>query len=674
MTTLIVSNTLDNGNGIKAKSGSLRAAIEAAKSGDVIKFDPSLANQTIRVERRYVITKDIVVDGLDVPGLTLSGGKKTGIATLVGNDRIFEIRNLTLADGSAHNGAALLAPDPGAKIVVRNSEFKDNVAGLGGAIWAKDRANVTILDSEFSGNLSTISDHTSGGAIAVLPNSKLTIKRSEFTKNTGISGGAVAAIFTETTVEDSFFKDNKATRWGGAIHVDGASVPASEGYYKGSLPRDTVGGNVVVRNSRFEENRSGGFGGAVSIWGYDQDFVTIEGNDFVKNQVTLNGSNAKGGALRVSGKQVTIKATNFVGNTSASEGGALWYQGASSTVIENATFSGNKAKQGGGLYASQWNGPGTKINNARFENNRADEGGAIYKYWPKALDVKNSTFVNNSSHFDGDSRKLSVDGVAATAKADGSFVLGGSSQGAITSQPPKNPVNNAISPLPKPVAKLSFDQLVANQAADSSTNGTDNVGWLYGSVTSTNGKAGKAVSFHGDSVVQLKNSKDINLGIHPERTISLWFQVDDAAADRKQVIYEEGGGARGLNIYLDDDLLYFGGWNSAESKWQGSWITTDKVTSGDWHHAALVLDGGQTLENGAFTAYVDGKEVGQMDGSQLWEHPDGIGIGNVYGGTKFHDGFSTHRGHGLAGAIDEFTIFNSALSGSQVQQLASSFV
>lgn len=671
MATLIVSNTLDNKNGTKAEEGSLRNAIEKAKPGDVIKFDPGLANQTIQVERRYVISKDIVIDGSDAPGLTLSGGKKTGIITLAGGGRVFEVRNLTLADGAAHNGAALLALDPDTKIVIKNSEFKSNVAGLGGAVWAKDRANVTILDSKFSGNLSTIWDHTSGGAVAVLPKSKLTIKRSEFTQNTGISGGAVAAIFTETTVEDSFFKDNKATRWGGAIHVDGASVPAQEGYYNGTLPRDTIGGNVVVRNSRFEENRSGGFGGAVSIWGYDQDFVTIEGNDFVKNQVTLDGNNAKGGALRVSGKLVTIKSTNFVSNTSASEGGALWYQGASSTVVENTTFSGNKAKQGGGLYSSQWDGPGTKLTSVQFENNQADKGGAIYKYWPKALDIKSSTFFNNSSQFDGDSRKLTVDGVAVKANADGSFVLGGSSP----IQPTQNPVSNAISPLPEPIAKLNFDQIVANRAADTSTSGLNNVGWLYGSAASTGGKVGNAVAFKGGSdVVKITNSQDINLGIHSKRTISLWFQVDDAAKGSKQVIYEEGGGVRGLNMYVEDNLLYFGGWNSPESKWQGSWISTDKVTSGGWHHAALVLDGGKTLQSGVLSAYLDGEKVGQMAGSQLWSHSGGIGVGNINGDTKFHDGSLASGNHGLVGAVDELKIFNSALGSSQMQQLAGSFV
>lgn len=665
MATLIVSNTLDNWYGTKAKEGSLRAAVETAKPGDIIRFDPSLANQTIQLERRYEIDKDIVIDGSDALGLTLSGGKKTIILETRGDGRVFEMRNLTLVDGfhDKYNGSALRVMGANVKITVKNSEFKDNVAGIGGAIWARKNADVTILDSKFSGNRSTVYDHTSAGAIVVFTKSKLTIKGSEFTNNSGRSGGAVTAIFTELTIEDSSFTGNQSKWWGGAVHVDGASVPAQERYYTGSEPRDTVGGSVIIRNSHFEENSSGGHGGAVSIWGYDQDFVTVEGVDFINNQVTANGTKgttkqAFGGALRVSAKELIIRDTNFVGNTSESQGGGLWYEGESSAVIENTAFSGNEAKQGGGLYASQWNGLGTQIDNVRFENNLAEEGGAIYKYWGKTFDITSSAFVNNSSQFAGNNNKLTVDGVLIKAQPDGSFVLDDRSYEAIADS----------------IAKLSFDQITVNSAADTSESGGNNVGWLYGDITSVNGRIGKAAAFDGSDVVQIKNSKDINLGTHAERTISLWFQVDDASADRKQVLYEEGGGARGLNIYVEDDLLYFGGWNGPESGWKGSWISTDKVTSGKWHHAALVLDGDKTLKSNAFTAYVDGKKIGQMEGSQIWEHPDGIGIGNVYGNTKFHDGVGTHRGNGLVGAIDEFTIFNSALSDGQLQQLASSFV
>ncbi|MEO0520616.1 MAG: LamG domain-containing protein, partial [Cyanobacteria bacterium P01_A01_bin.116] len=166
----------------------------------------------------------------------------------------------------------------------------------------------------------------------------------------------------------------------------------------------------------------------------------------------------------------------------------------------------------------------------------------------------------------------------------------------------------------------------------------------------------------------------INRGIHDERTVSLWFQVDDTASKKKQVIYEEGGAGRGLNIYVEEDLLYVGGWNRGQSKWAGDWVESKKVTSDKWHHVALVLDGEETVTNGALTAYLDGQNVGEVKGSQLWDHADGIGLGNVNGKTRFKSGVSTGTDNGLAGAVDEFQVFNSALNSAQIKQLATSFI
>ncbi len=238
------------------------------------------------------------------------------------------------------------------------------------------------------------------------------------------------------------------------------------------------------------------------------------------------------------------------------------------------------------------------------------------------------------------------------------------------------PVKQTITPPTvnlDPVAKLSFDEGTGKLAIDAAL-GVKNNGQLRGDASWRTGKAGKAVAFDGQGdYVSLENSKEINLGTHSQRSVSLWFQLDKAAAGRKQVLYEEGGTARGLNAYVQDDLLYFGGWNTPESKWSGSWLNTGKVSAGKWHHAALVLDGQQTVKAGALTAYLDGQRIGQMDGSQLWGHGDGIGIGNVNGGTKFKDGNSSGSAYGLDGAIDELQIFNTALDSSQVKQLATAF-
>ncbi|MEO0770248.1 MAG: hypothetical protein AAFY72_12595, partial [Cyanobacteria bacterium J06649_4] len=66
--------------------------------------------------------------------------------------------------------------------------------------------------------------------------------------------------------------------------------------------------------------------------------------------------------------------------------------------------------------------------------------------------------------------------------------------------------------------------------------------------------------------------------------------------------------------------------------------------------------------------------VDSAAGTKLWSHKDGIGIGNVNGTTRFHDGSIGRRGQGLLGSVDELQIYNDALSAASVQQLASGFV
>ena len=74
---------------------------------------------------------------------------------------------------------------------------------------------------------------------------------------------------------------------------------------------------------------------------------------------------------------------------------------------------------------------------------------------------------------------------------------------------------------------------------------------------------GDSLQFDGDGdYVAITNSVDINVTTASQRTISLWFRADDTAiASRQQVLYEEGGSGRGLNIYLHAGRLYVGGWN-----------------------------------------------------------------------------------------------------------------
>ena len=178
-----------------------------------------------------------------------------------------------------------------------------------------------------------------------------------------------------------------------------------------------------------------------------------------------------------------------------------------------------------------------------------------------------------------------------------------------------------------------------------------------------------ALSFDGNNdYVKINNSSDINTGSHhTQKTIEAWFKVNDKSiTNRKQTIYEQGGTVRGLNIYIHGGRLYVGGWNEpgGESNWQGTWLSTNNIQNGTWHHVALTLNGGNSKTNNAFKGYLDGQEFGSGQGSKLWNHPGDISIGRNKD-TKFHSGdYNSYRYFG--GYIDEMRLWNITRTQAQI--------
>ena len=222
-----------------------------------------------------------------------------------------------------------------------------------------------------------------------------------------------------------------------------------------------------------------------------------------------------------------------------------------------------------------------------------------------------------------------------------------------------------------PVVQISFEEALGKIAKDTVIEGEANDAMLYGDVEWTKGKVGGAVRLNGvNDLIRVKGSEELNQGgPYEQRTVSMWFNADDLRADREQVLFEEGNRMQGLNMYLQEDLLYFGGWSGTDKDGAGSWVSTDKADAGKWHHAAMVLDA-QAGAGGSLTAYLDGKEIGQTSGATLLADKGAIGIGNVSGTTRFKGGYGSSKDSGLSGAVDEVQIFNDALSPDQIQQLA----
>ncbi len=211
------------------------------------------------------------------------------------------------------------------------------------------------------------------------------------------------------------------------------------------------------------------------------------------------------------------------------------------------------------------------------------------------------------------------------------------------------------------VVELAFDA----DGADTSPNGISNDANLRGGASVVGG----TLFFDGvNDFATIDNSDDINLGTHRQRTVALQFTADDVT--NRQVLYEEGGTVRGLAIYIDNGSLFIGGWNIRETAWAPAHFSTP-IVAGQEFSVALVLNGTNSVQPDALTGYLDGVQFGSAAGSQIHSHPGGIGLGGINNHTIFHDGRDTsNTGYFFGGTIDNFAIYNEALSSDDVGILA----
>lgn len=209
------------------------------------------------------------------------------------------------------------------------------------------------------------------------------------------------------------------------------------------------------------------------------------------------------------------------------------------------------------------------------------------------------------------------------------------------------------------VADFGFEGDVQDQS------GAGNNGSLQGDAQIVDGVL--ELDGNGDFVA-IANSSDLNLGTFQERTIALQFTAEDV--NRRQVLFEEGGTVRGLNIYIENGQLYVGGWNIPETGWNPTFISTS-IQAGQEISVALVLNGTNSVQSGALSGFVNGQSFGTAVGSQIHQHSGGIGLGGVNRHTVFEDGtFRGNTGFNFGGQIDNFSIYNRALSGSEINALS----
>ncbi|MGB3188630.1 MAG: DUF4347 domain-containing protein, partial [Limnoraphis sp.] len=408
-TVFTVDNINDSG------VGSLRQVISLAQPGDIIQFDPSLANQKITLTSGELeINKNLIIDGVNATGLTLSGNNISRIFHQQ-PDTTFTLKNIKIADGNANDQNELLGDRGGGifaekrtNITIENVEFENNTAGEGGALTVYHLSKAIVKNSRFTNNDGTLSLSEQGGGAIHVRDVELIVEDSIFENNKGINGGGINSLASWLTVKNSQFINNDTTAggpigpntmgYGGGIYTDGLKVTYPDG--------SQTGGTALIQNSYFQGNIGAGSGGGAFLFGYDNDQILIDNSRFSQNTVIADSRGiGNGGGLRTGNVALaTIKNTTFDDNLAIS-GGGVWIDVRSTqSNIINSTFSGNKAEHPtgdayGGAMTIQ---SPTNITNTTLVNNTSQGiGGGIFSWDPDniiPITVSNTIFVDNSAN------------------------------------------------------------------------------------------------------------------------------------------------------------------------------------------------------------------------------------------------------------------------------------
>jgi len=214
---------------------------------------------------------------------------------------------------------------------------------------------------------------------------------------------------------------------------------------------------------------------------------------------------------------------------------------------------------------------------------------------------------------------------------------------------------NTQPPQTNPIAWYQFDETSGATAADSSGNGrTAN---LVNGPTWTAGRIGNAIDINGGTQHVSLPAGVVN-GLN-DFSIATWVRLDTTGNWRR--IFDFGNNTT-TNMYLtttNGSVIRFAittGGSGAEQRIDGS----SALPTGAWHHVAVTRSGSTGR------LYIDGTQVGQNTGLSLSPASLGSTTNNWIGRSQYSaDAY-------LDGQVDDFRIYNRALSAAEVQGLFNS--
>ncbi len=219
-------------------------------------------------------------------------------------------------------------------------------------------------------------------------------------------------------------------------------------------------------------------------------------------------------------------------------------------------------------------------------------------------------------------------------------------------------------PLPGGVGSNLVFWLKADAGTNTTTDGQDVTSWVDQSGNGNDASdAGvepvyrevvanfnPGIEFSGSGRFNLSNSSDINTSSSSQKSYSIVFRTGVDITSR-QLIFEEGGGTHGLNLYIENGRVHNNLWLSSADNDASTAIAKETT-----YILTFVYDGNSTRWDGylnGINTHSDNSAPGTLNA-----HTGGIGIGEINGSTQYNGNNDVGSGDGFTGHIMEMIYYN----------------
>lgn len=166
-----------------------------------------------------------------------------------------------------------------------------------------------------------------------------------------------------------------------------------------------------------------------------------------------------------------------------------------------------------------------------------------------------------------------------------------------------------------------------------------------------------ALSFDGNSILGINSSASINSNSQTQRSLYMAFETGPDVTSR-QVLYEQGGGTNGFNMYIEGGQVHVNAW--AGNGGTFNLHLSAPIAANSTNVAGFTFDSSGA---GSFTGYLNGASMGSLANTTTMPgHTGNIGIGGMNNASRFNGASASGNGFEFDGRIGEVLNYDDAIS------------